>query len=221
MRTFIFYFLLHTGLYAQVGIGTTTPTASLDVNGTLRVRTVSNETDNEVIQDSILVISKSGQVNRIEATDVINAALPSMVRATFSGGGDIGLTLGSGTALVTFDFENIDSNDEFDTTTHTFTAKQAGIYQISAQVEISSGLSLSTNFGLGIYKNSVLIAEQRFANATVLGNSVSSPYRYVSTVVDLAENDTITFRVSSSALAASLNVSGTPTRSYCSVYQLR
>lgn len=219
MRFLLLLLLFQGSLFAQVGIGTTEPTADLDVNGTLRVRATANETDKEVIRDSILVISRSGNVNRVESTEIIDAALPSMVRASFSSSGNIGHNLSSGTCIIDFDNKEIDNNDEFDTATNTFTAKQDGIYQICAQIKISSTISVSTNFGLGIYKNNVLVAEQSFLSVQVLNTSVSPPIRYVSTTLDLLEDDTVTFKISSSL--ATVNIAGSSSNSYCAIYQIR
>ncbi|NJX16215.1 hypothetical protein [Tamlana crocina] len=224
MRIFFLSLFFQGSLLAQVGIGTTEPTAALDVNGTLRVRATANETDKEVIRDSILVISRSGNVNRVESTEIIDAALPTMVRASFSSSGDIGHTMSSGSCILTFNNELSDSNNEFDTTTYTFTAKQDGIYHISAQMKISSSLSVSTNIGLGIYKNGSLVAEQNYVNVQVsvlslLNVNVSPPIRYVTTVIDLNENDTIHFEVTSSL--GSINIEGASTESYCAIYQIR
>lgn len=222
-RTFIFFFLITINTFAQVGIGTTSPEATLDVNGNLKVRTTTHETNMEVIKDSIMVISRDGIVNRVEANDIVNAAIPSMVRASFSSATDvthlITLSLGFGYTLVEFDNEIIDSNDEFNPATYTFTAKQNGIYHASAQIRINSTISANTDFGIGIYKNNVLVAEQSFTSVTVAMVNVTSPFRTVSTTIDLSVGDTITFKLAASL--ASVNILGKNSDSYCSIYQLR
>ena len=220
MNKIIFFLLFTPTLFAQVGIGITTPTATLDVNGTVRIRSTTNETDVDVINDSILVVSKSGNINSVKGVDIINATLPSMVRASFSSGGNISHSLVSGISIIKFNNELTDYNSEFDTATNTFTAKQNGIYSISAQIKLNSSISASTNFGIGIYKNNVLVAEQNFTSVSLLGINVSPPIRYVSTNLDLAANDTITFKVSS-GLVGIVNILGTSSDSYCAIYQLR
>ncbi|MBP0905157.1 hypothetical protein ACFSKN_17695 [Mariniflexile gromovii] len=223
MNKIIFFLLFTPTLFAQVGIGITTPTATLDVNGTVRIRSTTNETDVDVINDSILVVSKSGNINSVKGVDIINATLPSMVRASFSSGGNISHNIVSGSSIIKFNNELTDYNNEFDTATNTFTAKQDGIYSISAQIKLNSSISVSTNFGLGIYKNNVLIAEQNFLSVVVsilsVNINVSPPIRYISTILDLASNDTITFKVSSTL--ATVNILGTSSDSYCAIYQLR
>ena len=44
----------------QVGINTTTPTEALDVNGKLRVRSISASPSNNAIKDSVLVFEDDG-----------------------------------------------------------------------------------------------------------------------------------------------------------------
>ena len=204
---------------AQVGIGTTSPTAMLDINGKLRIRDLNQEADMDVITDSILVISKSGEVNRIEANNVVAAALPTMVKVGFSNTGNVVHGITGLNTPITFNSEELDSHDEYDTSTYTFTAKQAGIYVVSGQIKIVSAISVNTNFGIGIYKNNVLIAEHSYTSVVVSAVSVSSPIRHVNTVISLSANDTIQFKVSSTLL--SVNILGTSTDSYCSIYQLR
>ena len=215
----VLLFLLPTVSFAQVGIGTTSPEAMLDVNGTLKVRSTVNENDIEVIQDSILVISKSGIVNTVLANDIIDAALPTIVKASFSSGGPQTLSLTLGSSKITFDSEEVDNNDEFDLTTNTFTAKQDGIYIVNAQIKIGNIISANTNFGLSIEKNGILIAEENYLSVAVAFINVSSPYRRISTTVDLAKDDTITFAVTSGLL--NVDILGDKKDSYCSIYQIR
>ncbi|MDO7135629.1 hypothetical protein [Algibacter lectus] len=224
--------LLSTVSFAQVGIGTTSPEAMLDVNGTFKVRSTVNENDIEVIQDSILVISKSGIVNTVLANDIIDVALPTIVKASFSSGGPQTLSLTLGSSKITFDSEEVDNNDEFDLTTNTFTAKQDGIYIINAQIKVDPTLiSVSTDYGIGIYKNNILIAEQSYTSVVVsvplISTDVStSPIRTVTATTDLSVGDTIEFKLTSSRLLGlpailTVDVLGGKTDSNFSIYQIR
>lgn len=58
---FLFFYLG----FAQVGIGTSSPTESLDINGTLRIRTIV--TSDNPKTDSILVANREGVVKRLNA----------------------------------------------------------------------------------------------------------------------------------------------------------
>jgi len=206
-------------MFSQVGIGTTNPQATLDVNGTLKVDATILETEMGVIKDSILVISRSGMINRVPAEEIIKAALPTAVKASFSSGGPNLLAISLGSSKITFDSEEIDSNDEFDLTTSTYTAKQDGIYTINAQIKIGNIIAASTDFGIRIEKNGVVIAEEEYLSVVAVGINVSSPYRRISTTVDLAKDDTITFVVTTGLL--NVSVLGDKKDSFCSIYKIR
>lgn len=222
MYKLLLLFLFSNTLIAQVGIGTTDPQAALDIDGDLRIRTISQETETGVIKDSILVISRTGIVNRVPAKDILKAAVPTAIKASLSSGGNLGLSLTSGGTLITFDSEEFDDNNEFDLST--FTVNQDGVYAINAQIKIASGLSVSTNIGLGIYKNGVLIAEENYLNVVVelafIDINVSSPFRRVASTLKLAAGDTITFKMTSGT-SIGLSLSRTSTNSFCSIYQIR
>lgn len=168
MKLFILLALICASTIAQVGIGTTEPTATLDINGDLRIRGISEEMELEVAKDSILVLSRNGLVNRISSKKILESTLKTAVKSNFNAGGStILLSILSGSAIIPFGNESFDTNDEYDTTTYTYTAKQDGIYDIYAQIKASSGISVTTNFGLSITKNGVIVAENSFANIGV------------------------------------------------------
>lgn len=211
--------LISFSAFSQVGIGTTNPTASLDVNGDLRVRTITHETIESVIKDSILVISNDGIIKRVESQQVINSVIKTAVKAKFSSTALVNLSLVSNEALIPFDDEDFDLNDEFDTTTHQFTAKQAGIYNIHAQIKANSAIAIATNFGISIYKNNVLEATNSFANIGVLGINVTPPVRTANTLLSLNVGDVITFKINSDLI--NLSLLGDSANSYFTIHQVR
>ena len=56
----IILFLFTTCIYAQVGIETTNPTATLDINGDLRIRSTTLTTNLTAAKDSIIVVDNVG-----------------------------------------------------------------------------------------------------------------------------------------------------------------
>ncbi|GHC59557.1 hypothetical protein GCM10008083_25560 [Ulvibacter litoralis] len=190
---------------AQVGIGTTEPTASLDINGNLRIRGISEEMEPEIAKDSILVISRNGLVNRISSKKVLESTLKTTAKANFTTGSPtISLSILSNTATIPFDNVAFDTNNEYNATTYTYTAKQDGIYDIYAQIKASSGISVATNFGLSITKNGTVVAENSYANIELLGVNVTSPMRNVQTLLQLSENDTVTFEITTDLISVDL-----------------
>lgn len=80
--------------FAQVGINTISPTATLDVNGNIRVRQAKNLAGLNSAKDSILVINNSGFFNRVSSDMVLSQASTGLVGivtdATFAGNGKTG-----------------------------------------------------------------------------------------------------------------------------------
>jgi hypothetical protein len=199
MKTILFICILFSlSAAAQVGIGTTDPTAALDINGALRVRTIDSNTRETSAKDSILVSDRYGNIQRISSKMVIESRLKTFIKGGFSAVSDQALTLSSGTIKVPFNYEDFDENAEFDTSTYTFTAKTTGIYAINVQIK-SNASSVATNFGVSILKNEAVIARCGFSNIGVniafVTLTVTPPVRAVQTLVKLSVGDTITFNL--------------------------
>lgn len=226
MRFIIYTLLLFTlptlAQTGKVGIGTTDPKATLDVAGNLRIRSVDiiAEVDAPIVaKDSILVSSQGGIVYRVSSKSVYESHIKTAVRGTFPGTGPISITLGSNVATIPFESEDFDTNDEFNTSTHTFTAKQDGYYQVYAQINSAGALGASTNYGLRILKNTTIVAEQNFANLNLLVTNITPPVRNVQTTVQLNEGETISFQLYTNLLSVSLL--GDKSDSFFTIHQIR
>lgn len=228
LLTLIFIFYNITFIYSQVGVNTTTPQATLDINGNVMIRNVdpvTNPTDrNLAAQDSILVRSNN-EVMRVSSSDVLNATLKTAVKGGFTNATSATLVLSSTYTQIPFDSEEFDLNDEYDPATHTFTAKQDGIYTIKVRINASNSINASINYGVCIRKNGVVVARENFANITVdvvfpeltvgiitipeidlLELPVTPPVRKVESLEQLNTGDTITFELFSD-LGATVNLS--------------
>ncbi|CAM4330278.1 hypothetical protein [Flavobacterium terrigena] len=208
-----------TNVFSQVGVGTTTPTADLDVNGTLRVRTSNTTTNNTAAKDSILVTDNLGNVKRISSKTVIESHLKTFVKGAFVSSSDVSLTLLAGTKIIPFDFEEFDLNNEFNTSTSVFTVKQDGIYEINIQIKATSAISVATDFGVVILKNGTIVNRNSFANIGILGINATPPSRSINTLVSLTIGDTISFNVVASLL--SLGLIGNREDCYFTIHQVR
>ena len=80
-RLTVLVVLLTSVLSAQVGINTTTPTKTLDVNGEMRIRTTPVATDNY----NILVVDSEGNVKQIPASSLNSGTCPNFLKNQSSG----------------------------------------------------------------------------------------------------------------------------------------
>lgn len=216
-------------LCAQVGIGTTSPTAMLDVNGTLRVRQTDLTTSETSAKDSVLVVNKIGDVYRVSSKTIANSYLKTFVKGSFVTSTDKNLTLSSGTQKVPFDYEEFDTNNEFDTSTNTFTAKQSGIYEIVVQIKANNTLSVASNFGVAIVKattsppTATVVARSAFANIgiTVLTATinVTPPVRTTQTLIQLSAGEMIRFNLYSDLV--NIGVLGSREDCFFYIHQVR
>ncbi len=205
---------------AQVGINTTSPTASLDINGNLKIRSISEETFISNVKDSILVINGS-LVKSVPAASVVELALPSIVKGHFTGTGTTTISLATGSERIPFDTEDFDGNSEFNTSTYTFTAKQDGYYNVYVQIKADPSIAISTNFGVAILKNGAVVNRNEFANIGVLGANVTPPLRNVSTLLQLNNGDTISFNVLGAIAMGSVDILENSQDSFFTINQIR
>ncbi|MFC6269841.1 beta strand repeat-containing protein [Frigoriflavimonas asaccharolytica] len=99
LRLLVISLLLISGFYsAQVGVNTTTPTETLDVNGSLRVRNINQIGPNQSAKDSIMVFDADGVVKYVSANKVVSQATAGsskvLTNSTLTGNGSTGNELG-------------------------------------------------------------------------------------------------------------------------------
>lgn len=210
----LLFSLLSIPTLAQVGIGTTEPSATLDVNGTLRIRQFTEETDAAVAKDSILVISRDGNINRISSKKIIESSLKTSIKGHFESNTNLTIPIVEGTVQIPFNELDFDINNEYDTTTATFTAEQDGIYHVFSQIKTGATIAVSQQVGIMIYKNGNKISKNSYANV-----GISPPIRSTQTLVQLNKYDTITFRLLSSLENISMYCNND--ESYFTIHQIR
>ncbi len=223
-KIILLYLIFHlTPFFGQVGVGTTDPTATLDVNGNVRIRTTTSNIHETAAKDSILVTNNMGNVMRVSAKTVIESHLKTFIKGSFVSSADVALTLSGGTKIIPFNFEEFDTNNEFNTSTYTFTATQAGIYDVDVHIKSAAGISVATDFGVAILKNGTVINKDSYANIgvtiVVTTVNVTPPVRSLNTLTSLVAGDTISFNINSSL--ASLGILGTREDCYFTIHQVR
>lgn len=213
--------LVSISVHSQVGIGTTNPTASLDIDGNLRIRTVVPEPLPEMADDSLLVISRDGIVKTMSSKVVVDSALPSMAKGSFISSGLINVSLASGTQDIPFDDEEFDWNDEYNAITHTYTAKQEGVYLVAVQIKADATIGIASSFGVQIVKNGAVEVRNSFANVGVLGANITPPIRNVQTVIWLDAEDTLKFQLAGDTTLGTIALLGDNRDSYFTIHQIR
>lgn len=219
-KIYLLYFIFYlTPISSQVGIETTSPTASLDINGNLRVRSSTATSNETAAKDSILVTNNLGNVMRISSQKVIQSYFKTCIKGSFTSSSDVSLTLSSGAKKIPFDYIEFDANNEFNTSNSTFTATQGGIYSIDIHIKSTSAVGVALDFGVAIVKNGTVITRDSFANIGILSINATPPVRSSRTLLSLAPGDTITFSVLSSL--GSLNILGNKEDCYFTIHQVR
>ena len=110
---------------------------------------------------------------------------------------------------------------EYDTSTYTYTATDAGIFEIYVQIEADATIGIATNFGVKIMHNGVVAQRNSFANVGVLGANVTPPLRSVQTLLQLNIGDTINFEVEGDIALGSVNLIGNDLDSFFTIHQVR
>lgn len=227
MKKYIFSILVLSSFlaHAQIGIGTTTPTSQLDVNGDLRVRTTTLGLGLEAAKDSVLVINYKGDVKRITSKQIYDSHIKSFVKGSASGTINPGAAIGA-TAYKTIPFstEEFDENSDYNTTNYQFTAPQNGIYNVYVQYELTA-LVATTGVGVAIFTQrsgtTTLEAQEIFdsinISVLVVNVNVSPPTRKTSTLLKLNAGDKIFFGAAAGATISLLSGS----KSFFTIMQVK
>lgn len=209
--------------FSQIGIGTTTPTAALDVNGDFRIRTTTSNTRETAAKDSIMVVDAMGNVQRISSKKVIESHLKTFIKGGFVSGSPATISLSilaNSYTTIPFNTIEFDTNSEYNTTTNTFTAKQPGIYSIYIAIKANPGLVAAGDFGVAVFKNGVINAKESYMNVQLLGININPPNRSIQTLMQLNTGDTISFKGYSGGLLT-VGILTNGDESYFTIHQVR
>lgn len=193
--------------YAQVGINTTSPEAQLDVvasdpaapsstDGFLppRVDVLPSGTiaTGMMVYLTVGTTANPAGIYIYDGTEFQNiASLASQDKTYMTGTLSTNFAVGGGGATnystIPFDTETNDDNNEFDTTTHTFTAEQTATYRIYVQgYQNDFGGTPTHSLRVRLNGSSTIAEDTRLHSSGTL-------LRVVSTFVDLTAGDDVTF----------------------------
>ncbi|SFU27458.1 hypothetical protein SAMN05216480_101174 [Pustulibacterium marinum] len=182
-------FFIASFMNAQVGIKTTDPQATLDVNGDARIVNTPAGSDASA-KDSIMVVDGSGFVKKVTAGQVYTQIIDS-VRNEINSGKSVVKAKNNGSSIsigllswykIPFNIEDFDTGNEFSTSNYSFTAANSGIFKV--RLQIKETLSVGTN--AAIFKNGSVYEE----SSSLL--SISG-YEIIDTYVQLSAGDTMSF----------------------------
>jgi len=218
-----FYTLIFLGLFAtgfaqtgNVGINTTTPTATLDVNGNAKIRTTSNSstlTGHQVLG----IDTTTKEVKTLDTSLFSTNTNTTIAKATVVGTGAVlGLSGNSGYEKINFGPAALGTG--FDTTTDTYTVPSTGVYAVKFNYRYGDGVNLNVsllNFGggtpkIGIFRNGVVMDEGFFGGASIsllaplVALSVIISDTYIDSVYQLTAGDVIDFRYNQTGLNVAL-----------------
>jgi len=220
-----FYTLIFLGLFAtgysqtgNVGINTTTPTATLDVNGNAKIRTIPNSTT--LTGHQVLGIDTTTKEVKTLDSSLFNTSTnvnTTIAKATVTGTGAL-LGLSGNNGYEKINFGNTVFGTNFDTGSDTYTVPSTGIYAVKFAYRYGDGVNLNVsllNFGggtpkIGIFRNGVVMDEGFFGGASITllaplaSLSVIISDTFIDSVYPLTAGDVIDFRYNQTGLNVNL-----------------
>lgn len=203
-------------LNAQVGINTSDPKSTLDINGNLKIRTVTNLPSINS-NHTVLVRDKSATTGDFEIKEVnsdfllvTNGNANAYYGSKTGSNSLISLGLGGGWAKVNLTGSaNTKLGNPALFTDGVYTASQAGIYAVNYEYQFTEGVNIELLGGkrLGLIKNGTTIWEEKpFEGVRVvvsgLINLANVPLTStkLTSLIQLNTGDTVTFAVNSPGL---------------------
>lgn len=202
---------------AQVGINTSDPKATLDINGNLKIRTLNTVSSLSANQNILITDKTAGgdfEIKEISANALLGQYNGNAYYASKSGSWSL-VDLGIGSSWY-----RINLTGSQDTKLGTpslfnagvYTAPQSGIYMVDYEFQLASGANLEVLGGkrFGIFKNASLWDEKLFDGVRVAINAapiltltlaaIPITSTNLSTLVYLNSSETLTFAVNTGGL---------------------
>lgn len=198
-------------VFSQVGINTSTPTATLDVNGTVKVRDIPATTALPGYQ--ILALNQgSAQISQVDPQLLLNTNTNTSVYAAKKTAGISLLSLGlfpTGFRAVNFLAveRTLGSASLFSDTDNTYTIPTSGVYEIGFSFRYGSGLQaalLANSPGLGILRTragvATIIDSRPFSGANLILLSLTISEGSITSLYTLQAGDKISLGLTGSSL---------------------
>ncbi len=218
-------FVLTNILFAQVGINTSDPKSTLDINGNLKIRSVSNLPALNS-NHTVLIRDKTSTTGDFEVKEVnsdflvVNNGNASVYYASGTGAGSlVSLTIPGVTGWARISLlgavVKLGSSSLF--TNGSYTAPQPGIYMVNYEFQLESGVDIEVLGGkkIGIVKNSTILWDEKYfdavrvavvvpplINLTLAAVPVTSTS--MTSLMQLNTGDTISFAINTGGVNISL-----------------
>lgn len=204
--------LLAVPAFSQVGINTPSPTATLDVNGTVKVRDIPLTT--ALPGYEILALNTgSAQISKVDPQLIYNSSVNTSVFAAKKTSGITLLSLGifpTGFRVVNFlaAERTVGSASLFSETDYTYTVPSTGVYHVGFSFRYGAGLQaaiLTNTPGIGIFRNrggvGTLIDSRVFSGITIpLLLSLTISESTLDSLYSFQAGDKISFGLTGSSL---------------------
>lgn len=220
--------------YAQVGINTTTPEATLDINGNLIIREVADASAPNTTYEFLVKNQTTNVVEKVTGnlgTVSSNSSIAQLSKASTTG--ILAAEIYSGYNRISFEAADvkIDRGANVNVTNHTYTIPSSGVYAINFDYRYGNGVelqlfSLNGNPRVAILKQngpSYSVVDSRIfsgVNASLLGIgavSVVISQANINSVYEFTAGDVLSFEVFLGGIA--LNVLGKAATSV-SIYKI-
>lgn len=190
-------------VYAQtgnVGINTETPSATLDINGNLKIRA----TPNSAVVDGhklLMIDNISKEVKTIDASALGSSTNNSIAKAEAIGNGaDLGLTSNNGYQKINFLNSPTFSGSAFNLTNDVYTVPANGIYAVKFIYKYGDGiqagtLAVSGYPRIGVFNGATMIEETKFSVVNAASLSILSSTAMISSVFSFSAGDEISFHM--------------------------
>lgn len=197
---FITIFYCVFGQMGNVGINTENPSATLDINGNLKIRTTPNTT--LLAGHKLLVIENtSKEVKTIDSSVFGSSTNSSIAKAEAIGNGAVlGLTLNNGYQKINFLNSPPFSDSAFDLIDDIYTVPSDGIYVIIFSYKYGDGIQVGT-LGLsgypriGIFNGANVIEEKKFSIVNTSAIRLLSTNAMINSIYSFSAGDEISFRM--------------------------
>jgi|GEM_PF-914620 len=204
-RTFYSFYIIFSSMMCkgQVGINTTNPKSTLDVNGNLIIRDVGEIAD--LNSNIAILVRDRSSVGDYEIKEINSSFFNGQATAYYAtkNGSWSLINLGIGGGWQKINLTGSSDTKFGDPTAFNngvFTIQRSGLYAVNYEIQFESGINIEAVGGrsLGLLKNTTIWEQKRFdgVRVSLLGITLAAiplTSTSINTIVPLAAGDSLTF----------------------------